>query len=120
MKKKIAGLILAIAVLCSNSAQADGIMLNAVTSAGASQAVTAAGAQGTYAVDIQIWSSAGSVATVNIECRSYSTAPWYPCQVVTNPDTTGVYYSAPLAFQYRLNVAAYTSGTISGTIVLYK
>jgi len=112
-------LLLALALFALTSfAMADGLMLNGVTSLGASSAVTAAG-KGSYAIDIQIWSSAGSSAVVTIECRSYSTAPWWPCLTVTDPSTTGVYYSAPLAFQYRLNVTTYSSGTIFGTIVLY-
>ena len=99
--------------------KADGLVLNGVTTTGATGQTLASG-KGVYAVDVQVWSSAGSVATINIECRSYATAPWYPCQTINNPDATGVYYSAPLAYAYRLNVTAWTSGNIFGTIIIYK
>lgn len=115
IKLFIASLLLAAA----SFVKADGLMLNGVTTAGASQPVNASGKE-IYAIDIQVWSTAGSVSTVNIECRSYSTAPWWPCATINNVDATGVFYSAPLAFQYRLNVSSYTSGTIFGTIILYR
>lgn len=118
MKKKIVGLFLALAFLFQSSVRADGLMLNGVTTTGASAAVLGS-AQDVYAIDAQIWSSAGSEATVVIECRSYTTAPWWPCQTITNPNSTGVYYTLPMAFQYRLNVTNWVSGTIYGTIVVY-
>lgn len=111
-------LLLAIALFAAAAfSKADGLMLDAVQTTGASSAVTVSGF---IDIDAQIWSSAGSVATVVIECRSYITAPWFPCFTVTNPDAIGVYYSLPRAFQYRLNVDSWTSGEISGTIVVYS
>lgn len=73
-------------------------------------------------IGTQVWSAAGSVATVQVECRSYASAPWWPCVNggVVNPDATGVYYTLPRAYQYRLRISAYTSGTISGTIERYN
>lgn len=118
-KKVLSALVLAV-TLAIGTARADGLMLNAVTTTGPSAAVNAANQAGVYAIDAQIWSAAGSVATVVIECRSYTTAPWWPCQTITNPDSVGVFYSLPLAFQYRLNVTAWTNGSISGTLILYK
>lgn len=99
--------------------KADGLMLNGATNTGPSEAVLASG-QDIYAIDIQLWSAAGSVSTVVVECRSYVTAPWWPCATVSNVDAVGQYFSAPLAYQYRLNVSAYVSGSISGTIILYR
>ncbi len=119
MKKKLACLVLALSFLFDGEARADGLMLNAVTSTGASEQVLAS-AQNVYGIDIQIWSATTSSATIVIECKSYVTAPWWPCTTVTDPDSTGVFYSAPLAYAYRLNVTNYNNGTISGTIVLYK
>lgn len=115
MKKIILGMILALGI--SVGAKADGLMLNGVVTTGASDPVIT---QNWVDIDAQIWSAAGSVATVVIECKSYTSAPWYPCWTVTNPTATGVYYSLPRAAQYRLNVSAWTSGTIYGTIIVYQ
>lgn len=113
-------ILLALAFFTAASfATADGLVLNGVTTTGASESVNASG-QEIYAIDIQVWSTAGSVSTVLVECRSTTTAPWWPCATITNVDATGQYFSAPLAFQYRLNVTAWTSGTIFGTIILYQ
>jgi len=107
--------------LMSPPPAADGLVLNGVTSTATSILVSGIVA---YGIDAQIWSAAGSTATVLIECRSYYTAPWYPCFTITNPDTgdttSSHYYSLPLAFQYRLRVSAWTAGTIFGTLILYK
>ena len=98
--------------------KADGLVLNGVTGTGASLPVNA---QKMPSIDAQIWSAAGSSATVLIECRSYpDPAPWFPCYTITNPTPGGVYYTLPRAFQYRLNVTVYTSGTIYGTLVTYS
>ena len=108
---------------CSNSSSSPGGALpvcvahDAVTTTGASATVNTAG----YGVlRGQVWSAAGSVATVTIDARSSASSPWYTVVTVTNPGVSGEYWSLPKAFQYRINVSAYTSGTISTTLERYK
>lgn len=71
----------------------------------------------------QIWSAAGSVATVDVNCRSYAsstvTPPWYPCYSTTNPSAAGVYVSLPRAYQYQV-VVTWTSGTVYATFERYN
>ena len=99
------------------------VALDAVTSTGASSTVNTFGHRNLSA---QVWSAAGSVATVNIECRSAATAPWFACASVVNPTQAdvngegGAYITLPRSYQYRVNVIAYTSGNISATIERYN
>jgi hypothetical protein len=98
--------------------KADGLVLNGVTSTATSSSVTASKFP---SIDAQVWSASGSAATILIECRSYADpTPWFPCYTIINPDATGVYYTLPRAFQYRLRVSNYTNGTIYGTLVTYS
>jgi hypothetical protein len=98
--------------------KADGLVLNGVTSTSTSASVNATKFP---SIDAQIWSASSSVATVLIECRSYTDpAPWFPCYTINNPDATGVYYTLPRAYQYRLRVSVYGSGTIYGTLITYS
>lgn len=93
------------------------VALDAVTTTGASATVD------TFShrlLRAQVWSAAGSVATVTVDMRSSTTAPWFTVLTITNPSSTGEYWSVPRGYQMRVNVSAYTSGTISSTIERYK
>jgi hypothetical protein len=68
----------------------------------------------------QVWSAAGSVATVTVDMRSNPSAPWFTVVTITNPSASGEYWSVPRGYQMRVNVSAWTSGTISATIERYK
>jgi hypothetical protein len=93
-----------------------GLVLNGVSTSTISVAVPFRNFVGG---DIQVWSAAGSTATVILQCHSYISAPWYPCYTVTDPDATGKYFSVPWAFEWRLNLT-WTAGTIYGTIIPYS
>jgi predicted secreted protein len=71
-------------------------------------------------VRVQIWSSAGSVASVNVDVRSSSTAPWFTVATIANPSATGEYWSIPRAIDIRVNVTGYVSGTISANLEGYR
>lgn len=71
-------------------------------------------------IRVQVWSSAGSVATVTIDVRSSGTAPWYTVATISNPSTSGEYWSIPRSIDVRVNVSAYTSGTISANLEAYR
>lgn len=93
------------------------LALDAVVTTGASSTVD------TFSfryVNTQIWSAAGSVATVDIECRSSESAPWFPCYTTSNPSAAGKYVTLPRAYQYRANVSAWTSGSVSVTFERYN
>lgn len=71
-------------------------------------------------VRVQIWSTAGSVATVTIDVRSSATAPWYTVATVINPSATGEYWAIPRSIDVRVNVSAWTSGTILANVEGYR
>lgn len=95
------------------------IALDAVTTTGASATVDAFSHR---LLRAHVWSASTSVATVTIEVRSSTTAPWFTVATVTNPANAsgGEYWSVPRCYQMRVNVSAYTSGTITATIERYK
>jgi len=117
MKKLVFALVLLFAgIAYASPTGGDGLMLNGVTATGPSATVITELYQN---IDAQVWSASGSVATVTLECRTLPSAPWYPCQTVTNPDATGKYFNLARAYAYRWNVTAYSSGTIYASIVRY-
>lgn len=67
-------------------------------------------------VGVEIWSNAGSSAVINVDCRISSTAPWVPCYTTSDPGATyatgAKYVSLARAFQYRVDIPTYVSGTI--------
>jgi hypothetical protein len=67
----------------------------------------------------QIWSNAGSTATVVVEESSDTNAPWYTVATITDPDATGEYWAIPRAYRVRLRVANYVTGTVQGNIEVY-
>lgn len=70
-------------------------------------------------VGAQIWSTAGSTATVEIQCRTSTVAPWYPCYTVSNPDATGYYPTLPRSYQYRAHLV-WTAGTVYVNFERYR
>ena len=119
MKKFLIGVLaLAIAAMPKTASASTGgsaIALNAVTTTATSSTFDVSKSD---VIRVQVWSAAGSVATVQVECRSRSDAPWFACvpSGITNPDATGEYWSLPLTMQVRVRVSAYTSGTISASV----
>lgn len=91
------------------------LLLNAVQAQGASDERTVGGFDTVF---IQIWSAAGSDATVLIECRADVTgSPWFTAATVVNPTATGGrYYSVPSTGKVRVNVSIWTSGAISASL----
>lgn len=91
------------------------IALNAVVTTATSSTIDVSKSD---VIRVQVWSAGGSVATVQVECRSNSSAPWFACvpSGITNPDATGEYWSIPLTMSVRVRVSAYTSGTISANV----
>src|SRR5689334_6040671 len=119
MKRFLFGILaLAVTILPKTAEASTGgaiLVLNAVTTTATSSTVNVATSDVTR---VQVWSAAGSVATAQVECRSRSDAPWFACvpSGITNPDSTGEYWSIPLTMQVRVRVSAYTSGTISAAV----
>lgn len=72
---------------------------------------------------VQIWGVAGS-STVAVECRTSTSAPWYPCNPsgadLVNVDATGVYWTLPRSSYYRVNLKACTGCTVSANFELFK
>jgi hypothetical protein len=91
------------------------IALNAVTATGFSTEYQCCGFDNVF---VQVWSAAGSNATVLIECRAdVSGSPFFTAATITNPTSTGgQYYSVPPTGRVRVNVSAYVSGTITASI----
>ena len=122
MTKRIAVALLVLSLTLVRPAEAS---IN-VTRSDASTAWLSTGASITYpiancdTVRVQVWSAAGSVATVNIDVQSSATAPWYTVATIANPSASGEYWSIPRAINIRINVAAYTSGTISANLEGYN
>lgn len=119
MRRRVAlSLVLLLAVLPA-LARADGLV--APCTAG-SQVSAPVPMQPYTGGDAQLWavSNGANASVATLECRSYSTAPWYPCQSVTNVDATGKYYSLPWAFQYRWNIVYSGGPAVCGTIIAYK
>lgn len=53
-------------------------------------------------MSVQAWDANAAVNQVVIECRSRSTAPWYPCYTLAaNIDATGKFATLPAAAMYR-------------------
>lgn len=84
---------------------------------------------------LQIWAATTSEATINILCRGYSSSasgaevagPWTDCSPggvePTNPDSTGLqenYISLPRAYQYKITITGYVSGTIYASFERYS
>jgi hypothetical protein len=91
------------------------VALNAVTTTATSATFNVSTSDATR---VHVWSASGSTATIQVECRGTSSAPWYPCIQggIVNPDPTGEYWSMPLTIQLRVRVSNYTSGAISATV----
>lgn len=90
------------------------LLLDAVTATGASEAFDTSGFD---TIRVQIWSASSSTSTVLIEQTSgLPGAPWTVSGTLSNPSSTGELWSVPVAGPTRLNVSAYTNGTISGGI----
>lgn len=125
LRLKVCAALLALAVLADTAFGAEPqLVLNGVTATGASSAVDTFGYK---LIRVQIWSSLGATATVKIECSSVkagsaaiATTPWFPVATITDPTTTGEYWSVPRTAQVRVNVTAYTSGTIFAVLEKYN
>lgn len=108
---------------CSAAAgRPDGALPSCVAVDAATSTITSATINtfGYRTLGVQIWSAAGSTATVNVNCRSYTTGPWYPCYTTSDPSAAGVYVSLPRAYQYQCHVAAWTAGTVSCVFERYN
>ena len=124
MSKKLAALVLALSFLLVRPAEASISMARA----DGTTSWSSGGATITYpisncdSVRVQVWSTAGSTAVVNVELQSSATAPWYPVAVITNPTATGEYWSIPRGINVRVNVvtANYVSGTILANLEGYN
>jgi len=122
----IAALLALVPLVFPQEAYAKSIVeLNGVVATGASPGVDTFGHK---LIRAQIWSSAGSVATVLVQCRASSpisnpgapVAPWYTVATITDPSAAGEYWSIPRSAGVRLNVSAWASGTIYGVVEIYN
>lgn len=77
----------------------------------------------------QIYSTGASTTTVNIECRSRSSAtappttvaPWTVCRTaVVNPDAAGIYVTLARAFQYQIRMSGTSAGTTTVIVERYN
>lgn len=92
------------------------ILLNAVTATTTSESVDTLGYD---KAAVQVWSASGSVGQVVIEQRAnIPGSPWTASGVITNPSAVGEAWVVPAVGPTRLRVSAYTSGVITGGIVL--
>lgn len=72
-------------------------------------------------IRIQIWSSAGSVASCVLQVSSANAgAPAFPLATVTDPTASGEYWSIPKAGFARVSIATYGSGTVQANIEAYR
>ena len=84
-------------------------LLSAVAAPGASSAMDTADAD--Y-VHVQVYSAAGSTATVLIQ-QSVNGTVWFDVVTMTDPSATGEIWSvAPIAYT-RVNVTAWAAGAIT-------
>ncbi len=123
MKKALLAVLLLVASIV---ARADTIPLlkGTLLDNGSSAPIEVAGFS---AVGTQIWSAAGSVATITIECSSdpngavNSASPWFPCTVRDNISATGEYVQQTrVANWVRATISNYTSGAIYVNLVRIK
>lgn len=95
----------------------DGLAGNADTIA--ADGVGAIDVSGYYKVSVHIISAAGSQATINCYRRNSSNDAWINVLTITDPSATELGYDFPPVGQLRFELA-WTSGTITGTIVRAK
>ncbi len=94
------------------------VMLDAVAVDGASDPVETGGF---YRPQVQIYSNSTSTATIDIQARASSSAPWVTMATVTNPTggtEGGVYYALPPVHQIRVKVSGYSAGNITALLEL--
>lgn len=94
------------------------VVLNGVTAQGVSPTIDISGAS---FVRVQVWSSAGATGTVLLQVRSTRNnqtpvGPWFTVATITDPNTTGEYWSVPVSMNLRVNVSSYASGTIFAVV----
>lgn len=119
--KRLAICILALAVAClpkTALASTGGsiALLSAATTTGVgSQPSTGTDVRDADIIHVQVWSAAGSVATVSVQCKSAVSAPWFDCinGGIVNPSASGEYWDIPKTIYIQCNVTAYTSGSIN-------
>lgn len=75
-------------------------------------------------LNVHVWAAVGTAtAVVDINCRAYATAPWFPCASITNPaaGSASSYYTLPRAHDYQVTVrtGTYGGGTISAAFERY-
>lgn len=68
-----------------------------------------------YTTVIQVYSDAGSTATVTIDVAPTATGPWYTVATITDPSATGETWSVPRSKYARINVT-HTAGNVRGCI----
>lgn len=82
---------------------------------------------------VQVWSNAGSTATVTIEqsaqpvvvggfdpIRAVGVTPAFVVATITNPAATGEYWSVPSTGYVRLRVSGWAAGAVYGTVEAYR
>lgn len=119
--KRLAICLVALAVAClpkTALASTGGTiaLLSAATTTGVgSQPAAGTDVRDADVIHVQVWSAAGSVATVSVQCRSNTSAPWFDCVPggIVDPSTTGEYWDIPKTILIQCNVTAYTSGSIN-------
>jgi len=75
-------------------------------------------------LSLEVWSAAGSIATISILCKGHPDAPWKECAVdMTNPtaDTDGTFYvSLARSYMYKINISGYAAGDIYASFERYS
>jgi hypothetical protein len=85
----------------------------AINTGTANMAVNSTGSTAGEDVWVQVWSSAGSTATVTIQSKTASDAPWGDAVAITNPPATGVnMYWFPRLKYMRVVISGYSAGTV--------
>lgn len=105
-----------VALLALPATAAVTTVLSAVTSTGASSAVDTGNAK--Y-VRVQVFSAAGSTATVKIQ-QSTDNAVWYDVATITDPSATGELWSVASVAFTRVNVTARAAGTITAKVEVQR
>jgi streptogramin lyase len=105
-----------VALLALPASAAVTTVLSAVTATGASSAVDTGNAE--Y-VRVQVFSAAGSTATVTIEQSTNGTV-WYTVATITDPSATGELWSVASVAYTRVNVTARSAGTITATVEVQR
>lgn len=88
------------------------MLLSEAASTGVSQPTAVGAAQSVF---IHVYSASTSACTVLIQ-QSLDKIAWYTVATIVNPTSTGEMWRGPSLSNTRVNVSAYSSGTISAAV----